>query len=1322
MIRRLRIALIIAAVPLVLLVLMWGALMTVGNTDFGRRHIESLVAYLTRNDVRLIGLGGEFPYRPTLRELQLADTHGVWLQAWNIRAVWQPWALLEGRVSIDTAHADRVDWSRLPVASGHTTHKRPRIPDIDGREAAVDIVHLGAALAAAPATLNLHASVHLRSIDDMTLAFAATRLDAPGTYSLQLDFDRRRMDGAFHLREPPHGPLAGLMGVAAIGAIEVSGSLSGPRQAEHIALQAQLGDLHATATGAVDLVRHAADLEYAADAPAMAPRPDLSWAKLHVRGDWHGALANVTANGEVQTLALVLPQNIRIGVLEASLEARGGSLSARARAEGIAAPGVPAGLLDGPPLTAQGSVRFELGTRPFDLQVTHPDFTLQARGQMAGPPSADAQLAVADVAKLLPNMPAGLIGALRAHATAQREGTRLQWHLTASGTLDSTLAGLHPWFRGPQTADVRGSYAPGDIRLDSSTIADKALSLVLSGRMAAPKRAGNAWSVSAKARAALADLSMVLPALSGQAAVSADATGTLAALRVGGNAQATVAVRSSAAGMLAATFALSNLPHAPEAQVQVHGMLGSQPLTLQADVQMHPGEDLHVSLPHADWQSLHAQGDLTLTTQDLDQSHGELKWSFANLADLNALLGQHLGGGLQGELHLVPADGSVGGEHRGQTTVQVNTEDLAIGALRLSANLKGAGPLHALQLSLAAQSPVLGAPAHLAAQGVLDAERSALQLTALTGLIHGVDLKLQQPAQVDFAHGLTVSGLRASLADATLTADGTVLPQLQFKAELADGTPGLINAILPGYLDSGTLKGTVQLSGSPGHPQGQVHLTGTNLRAAGDAASLPPAQLSAHVDLTAEGARIAVRSSAGESSHMSVEGSVPWTGPIGVTAAGVVDLARLNPLLESSGRRIAGTVDVNAQVAGTLNAPTVKGAVRLHKGSVHDYRHGVDLTEIEGTLEGTENELRITQLTAHAATGMVSASGTLGVLQGGWPVDLKFTARDAQPFSSSIVSGTVNADLTLQGTLMHELNLAGRIDISRATVEIPNSFPPNVAVLDVRRPGQQVVVPTNSGPVFNLKVTISAPRQILVKGRGLDAELGGRVQIGGTARAPSVDGGFELQRGLFTLAGSRLNFTSGRVSFAGSDVTGKIDPTLDFTAQATALDTTVTLRITGVADAPQFELTSVPQLPQDEILARLLFGESAGQLTALQAAQLGAALVTLTGVGGNGLNPLAELQKHLGLDRLSVGSNDTGVPGSTQNTGATIEAGRYVTSRIFVDLKQNTTGATQLQVDVDLTNKLKLQTRLGTGTATVQGTTPDNDPGSSIGLSYRFEY
>jgi translocation and assembly module TamB len=45
-----------------------------------------------------------------------------------------------------------------------------------------------------------------------------------------------------------------------------------------------------------------------------------------------------------------------------------------------------------------------------------------------------------------------------------------------------------------------------------------------------------------------------------------------------------------------------------------------------------------------------------------------------------------------------------------------------------------------------------------------------------------------------------------------------------------------------------------------------------------------------------------------------------------------------------------------------------------------------------------------------------------------------------------------------------------------------------------------------------------------------------------------------------------------------------------------------------------------------------------------------------------------------------------------------------------------------LAVDVDLTKHLKLQTRLGNGNATAQGTTPENDPGSSLGLAYQFEY
>jgi translocation and assembly module TamB len=298
----------------------------------------------------------------------------------------------------------------------------------------------------------------------------------------------------------------------------------------------------------------------------------------------------------------------------------------------------------------------------------------------------------------------------------------------------------------------------------------------------------------------------------------------------------------------------------------------------------------------------------------------------------------------------------------------------------------------------------------------------------------------------------------------------------------------------------------------------------------------------------------------------------------------------------------------------------------------------------------------------------------------------------------------------------------GSVHVNRTDIEIPSGFPPDVAVLDVRRPGKPPPPRPEKPLVIELNVNVDAPRQILVKGRGLDAEMGGSLRIRGTADAPVVSGGFELQRGFFTLASNQLNFSRGEVTFNGEGLRKKIDPTLDFVAQTSVLDTTVMVTISGLADAPKIELSSTPDLPQDEIMARLLFGESAAQLTALQVVQIGAALATLTG-GGGGLNPLAKIQKTLGLDRLSVGSAPTtGTGANQQSQGYNVEAGRYVSSRVFVAVKESTTGTSQLAVDVDLTKHLKLQTRLGNGSTTTQGTTPENDPGSSIGLAYQFEY
>jgi translocation and assembly module TamB len=430
----------------------------------------------------------------------------------------------------------------------------------------------------------------------------------------------------------------------------------------------------------------------------------------------------------------------------------------------------------------------------------------------------------------------------------------------------------------------------------------------------------------------------------------------------------------------------------------------------------------------------------------------------------------------------------------------------------------------------------------------------------------------------------------------------------------------------------------------------------------------------------------------------------------------------VNPLLEARGLHAAGKLTVDATVTGNSSAPQVGGGITLSEGGLRDYARGVNLSDIEAEVVGNEAGLLIKSFKATAVSGSVAMTGSFGVLQPGMPLDLKITAKDAQPVTSNILTATLDADLRVSGKARERIDAVGTIHVIRAKIGIPSSLPPDVAVLDVRRRGKAAPVSGGKPLVVGIDITVQAPQEIIVQGRGLDAEMSGEIHLKGPSDELVASGDFKLLRGWFTLAGTRLEFKEGKVGFDGAGLRKKIDPTLDFTAETTQAEYTIKLQISGPADAPRFDFSSSPSLPQDDIMARLLFGVPGSQLTALQYAQIAAALATLSGVGGNGTNPLVKLQKTLGLDRLSVQSNTTTTAAGTENSGAAIAAGRYVTKRVYIEGKQTTTGTSQVQVDVDLTKHLKLQTRLGNGTAVTQGTTPENDPGSSIGLSYQFEY
>ena len=223
--------------------------------------------------------------------------------------------------------------------------------------------------------------------------------------------------------------------------------------------------------------------------------------------------------------------------------------------------------------------------------------------------------------------------------------------------------------------------------------------------------------------------------------------------------------------------------------------------------------------------------------------------------------------------------------------------------------------------------------------------------------------------------------------------------------------------------------------------------------------------------------------------------------------------------------------------------------------------------------------------------------------------------------------------------------------------------------------------------IMDLDLAINAPQQIIVRGRGLDVQLGGAIHLGGTAAKPNIDGAFKLRRGSLEIVGKRLEFTEGQLTFEGGD---QIDPILDLTATSRAGDLQITARVEGSARAPHITLSSVPTMPEDEILARLLFGKPAGGLSPFELLQLAQATAELAGVN-TGPGVLDKIRQSTGLDRLSLEENEGAA-------GPSLSAGRYVSEGVYVGVSQGAkSSSSAVTVEIEVTPNVKVETEAGAG-------------------------
>lgn len=977
------------------------------------------------------------------------------------------------------------------------------------------------------------------------------------------------------------------------------------------------------------------------------------------------------------------------------------------------------------------------------LDVTGAAVTGSGRGRVAAA-GRDVDLSLTlrlnDIAPLggLAGLP--VAGALDADLRLYGDATvpMLAVDLEARGAAVSTDDALLAALIGPTPHFVAAATLDGsDVTIDSATLSAAAAQVRASGT------AGRILDLQVEATAAdIAPLSGPLGIdLAGSLALDGRITGPAAdpaiALRLDGTRMAAAGI---ALGDPTAEATIGGLAALPRGKARLTAAPGGVALTAATGFRLTEAGGMRLEGLAIDGRGTRLAGDLAIGADGL--MTGALDGRVSDLAAWQGLAGTELAGAADLQLSLSAARGAqrieagVTGSGLGlarTATLRSIRLDLditdALGAPLFDGNVAAqgveAGGLAFDDMGATAKGPLSGLDWMLTGTGAGDpdtridsAGRLAVDqgglvtVARLDTAIGPVEARLAKPARVAWGGGaVEIADMEALIGGGRISAAARVAPgELALDAALAD-LPLMPLLVLAGAGEiDGRVSGSARLRGDPAQPNGEVTLILADLREVGvDPAEAIP--LSAEIAAGFADGRVDATAALGGADEIALQArlSAPMAadGPLDGQIAGTIDLALVPKVVDLRGDALSGRLDVDLAIGGSLADPEASGRAGLSGGAYESATAGTVLRDLTAEIVGDEDSLRLVSLTAGDGNGgKVTASGGARLdADAGFPVELEaaFDRFTALRRREATVQGTGRVNLVRDAA---GGRIGGTVTVDSAELRIPDRLGTEIVTLEVtevNRPAGQAPrqrpAPAAEAPL-HLDVKVDVPGRAFLRGRGLDSEWRGKLQVGGTTAAPDVTGELHTVRGTLDLLGRNFRFDQGSVRFVGGD---EIDPELAFTAESEAEALTVRAEVSGTASAPSFALSSEPPLPQDEILARLLFGASTGTLTPIQAVQLAQTAATLSGRGGAG-SVVDTLRQGFGLDMLGVETGDS-------LSGSSLAIGKYIADDVFVRMNQGVTPESRrVGVEVRVLPRVTVESDIG---AQSQG---------NVGVNWKLDY
>jgi translocation and assembly module TamB len=387
---------------------------------------------------------------------------------------------------------------------------------------------------------------------------------------------------------------------------------------------------------------------------------------------------------------------------------------------------------------------------------------------------------------------------------------------------------------------------------------------------------------------------------------------------------------------------------------------------------------------------------------------------------------------------------------------------------------------------------------------------------------------------------------------------------------------------------------------------------------------------------------------------------------------------------------LSGPIAIGADLNGRLVDPLIRGSLRASNARLESAVTGtvIDKLQAEGRFSGSRLALsEINGVTPGGGT--VRGRGTIEFAGGAPAIDLAFETHKARLLDRDDIRADVSGPIAIRsragggGMISGDLRLnGGRFTLGQA------SAASRVPQLDVQRasadPAEVIEVAQLKPWGLDLKL---AGGDLIVRGLGIDSRWTTDLAIGGSADAPRFTGQANLIRGTYEFAGRSFRLDRGTIRFRGET---PVNPTLDIRAEAQVQGVDAAVTVQGTSLKPEIVFTSNPQLPQDELLSRILFGTGITNLSAPEALQLATAVASLNSGSGN-LDPINAVRRAVGLDRLRILPADIATGQKTA-----ISAGKYIGRKLFVEVISDGQGYSATRVEYQVTRWLSLLSSVST--------------------------